>query len=143
VNATWKDIALYALALALSLYTVMGDTVTLAWNPNPLGENVTNYTVYYGRSSGTYSDCATTIETNLTISLDPGRWYFMVLANNTIASSLASTEVVYDMPGILPVVVTLWIEGSRYLQGPWSNLTSLQWTSLANGFWRGKIEIHK
>ena len=37
--------------LALFADSALGRTVTLVWDPNPAGENVTGYMVYYGTTS--------------------------------------------------------------------------------------------
>ena len=132
MNATWKDIALYALALALSLYTVMGDTVTLAWPANPPGENVVSYRVYSGRTlpltSWEFTD-----RTDLTVSVGSGTlyWFAVSAVNGELEEGPQSAPVSYLSGGEAPVpwVVETWVAGS--VAGPWGLVAANCWTSAA------------
>jgi len=68
-------------------------TVTVAWNPSPSPE-VTGYRVQYGSTSGIWP---TVIDvgpaTTARVTLDPGRYFFTVVAYSQTGVSASSNEV--------------------------------------------------
>jgi hypothetical protein len=74
--------------------------VTLKWDPNP-APNVAGYRLYYGTSSGVYTQEINVgnMTATLVSNLREGRTYFFaVTAYNTAAESLPSNEVSYTIP---------------------------------------------
>ena len=72
-------------------------SVTLAWNPNPGTDVITNYNLYYGAASGTYTNVVAA-GTNTTVPIpnlvDGATYYFAVTAVDTSGlESDYSTEV--------------------------------------------------
>ena len=74
--------------------------ITLKWDPNP-APNLAGYRIYYGTSSGVYTQEINVGNTTATLisNLTEGRTYFFaVTAYNTAAESLPSNEVSYMVP---------------------------------------------
>jgi hypothetical protein len=74
--------------------------VTLKWDPNP-ASNLAGYRLYYGTSSGVYTQEINVGNTTATLvsNLTEGRTYFFaVTAYNTAAESFPSNEVSYTVP---------------------------------------------
>jgi hypothetical protein len=74
--------------------------ITLKWDPNP-APNLAGYRVYYGTSSGVYTQeiDVGNMTATLVSNLKEGRTYFFaVTAYNTAAESLPSNEVSYTVP---------------------------------------------
>jgi hypothetical protein len=74
--------------------------ITLKWDPNP-APNLAGYRVYYGTSSGVYTQEIDVGNMTVTLvsNLKEGRTYFFaVTAYNTAAESLPSNEVSYTVP---------------------------------------------
>jgi hypothetical protein len=72
--------------------------VVLAWNANAPEENVTNYKIYYGYSSGVYEG-SYDAGTNLSLSLTLERQrviYFTATASNSVGESGYSNEIWYS-----------------------------------------------
>jgi len=103
VNYRFYRIIVLALALMLFIPAIsIAAEVTLAWDPNPVLENVDSYTVYCGYSSGNYEiNFNVGNQTTYTISgLESGqKYYFAVSAYNTDGrESPFSKEIVYYVP---------------------------------------------
>jgi hypothetical protein len=74
--------------------------VTLKWDPDP-ASNLAGYRLYYGTSSGVYTQEINVGNTTATLvsNLTEGRTYFFaVTAYNSAAESLPSNEVSYTVP---------------------------------------------
>ncbi len=107
---------LFVLASASS---AAAQTVTLAWDPNPVDDHVTMYTVHWGTVRGVYTDQRSVDgqTTEITISLPDRaavRHYFAVSASDGIDES-AMSEVVADF---LPPGQPRWIQALARLASP-------------------------
>jgi Domain of unknown function (DUF4082)/Bacterial Ig domain/Bacterial Ig-like domain (group 2)/Fibronectin type III domain len=102
----------------LLILAVLGTTVqaaqnvTLAWNASP-SSDVTGYRVYYGASSGNYSNSV--VVGNVTTNTVPGlasgaTYFFAVTAYNAIGlESLFSNEIGYTVPSTnTSPLMTIW-----------------------------------
>jgi hypothetical protein len=80
-------------------------TVTLAWDPSPAA-NATNYTVYYGPTSGDYTNSISVgLATSATISglVAGGIYYFAATVTDSSGlESAFSSEVSYNVPVVMP-----------------------------------------
>lgn len=118
---------LFVLLLAL-LLPMMAASVTVAWDPNPVEEQVTSYTVHWGSETRTYTQSMQVLSgTQLTFdsgTFAPGTvTYIAVTANNAYGlTSDFSNEVILDLRGpeyvrptapiLLEVTATVNTDGS-------------------------------
>jgi fibronectin type III domain protein len=82
--------------------------IMLNWDPNP-APNLAGYRIYYGTSSGVYTQEINVGNTTATLvsNLTEGRTYFFaVTAYNTAAESLPSNEVSYTVPAASAVTAS-------------------------------------
>jgi hypothetical protein len=131
----------------------MGGTVTLAWNPSP-GSGVTNYNIYYGVTSGAYTNQTPVGNvTNATIGLPARgvRYYFAATAVNASGlESVYSSEISWLDP-LPPPPPTNWLVSVTVQQSQdntnWLDLTNLPALSFTNPptapalYWRTKMNI--
>jgi hypothetical protein len=120
--------------------------ITLAWDPSP-DTNVTGYRLYYGPTSGTYTNSVTTVSNQVTVVLTNTRSaFFAATATNAAGmESDYSNEVQWTVATNAPrtnVVVAIQRSGSA--AGPWQTITQFtnDITSPANNgamFWRLQI----
>lgn len=92
-------LAVVVTAFAIGRTTAPPATVTLAWDASP-SPGIAKYTVYYGPSSGTYTNTAITGGTNTTLTVSNlvrgASYYFAATASDTNAlESDYSNEVSY------------------------------------------------
>jgi len=82
----------------LAAVPVRAATVTVAWNPSPSPE-VIGYRVQYGPTSGTWPQVVD-VGPALTarVTLDPGRYFFTVVAYSQTGVSASSNEVAVTIP---------------------------------------------
>jgi len=100
MHMKWVRISALGLLLALFLIGCFQEThrdITLLWDTNPLGENVTHYNVYQG-TDAEYGKIGETPETTyLVIGLEANTmYYFVVTAVNVVGESEYSNEVSYS-----------------------------------------------
>jgi hypothetical protein len=124
--------------------------VGLAWDPSP-DTNVTGYTIYWGTNNGNTESSAANATVDYTSRLDVGNQTTATLTNLTAGStyhfvvtaytadgveSLPSNEVIYTVPGLLHLTLSLAGEqqinfvteaGKSYFLQISSNL--VQWTT--------------
>ena len=98
------------LALCLSSSAFAASSVTLAWDPSS-GTNIAGYKLYYGGSSGTYTNTLTIgNSTNATVSnlVSGATYYFAATAVDTNGlESAYSNEVGYTNVVSAPPAITL------------------------------------
>ncbi len=76
---------------------------SLTWDPNPVGDNVTNYVIQYSTDGG---NSWTPVDTNSNSTsyelsgIGPGDYLFQVKAVNTVGQGLPSTQVEINSPAI-------------------------------------------
>lgn len=94
-------LALVVTAFAIGRTTAPPATVTLAWDASP-SPGIAKYTVYYGPSSGTYTNTVITGGTNTTLTVSNltrgATYYFAATASDATLESDYSNEVSYRPP---------------------------------------------
>src|SRR5437868_9258006 len=103
--------AAFAAALLLSAGLLLqkaaaATTLALTWQASPSSPAIDGYRVYYGTSSGNYSQHADVlgIGTSATVSKAPsgGTYYYAVVAYKGALESIHSNEVIRSTPAITP-----------------------------------------
>lgn len=81
------------------IVTTFNVTISLAWDANPSGDNVTNYNLYYGSASGVYNGVGSPVNVGNVISYEltinsaqvPG--FLALKAENASGESAFSNEI--------------------------------------------------
>lgn len=116
-------------------------SVTLAWNPNPPGEQVTHYTITAEEVFGMRKHTVTTTNTTATITgLQYGQpYFFSATATNETATSQPCDPITYTPPE----TVTLTIQIGDDLDEFTDIGTPVKLKKQARQFYRLKIEHNK
>ena len=120
--------------------TASGSSVTLAWNTS-VGTNVAGYYIYYGGTSGSYTnkvDAGTNLQVTISGIIRGDIYYFAATAYDTNGlESDYSNELVYAPPGPLPPPTGLHVLGLSVLsaadpRGPWAPMPGLNNLGVSN-----------
>lgn len=110
-------------------YPLPQASVTIGWDANPPGQNVTSYNLYWGDKTRAYTNVANTTATSFLLPVVRGSTNYIAVTAMIAPSveSLFSAELVYVAPAVPSpptnvVKVSVVVEGSTNL---------LQWIKLA------------
>lgn len=120
--------------------SVFGATVTLDWYRNP-EPDVNHYRIYYGNYSGVYFDCTDVFnQTNVTLLLPAGTWFFAATAlNDAGMESRLSQEISWTSPP--DTNLYLIMESSQNRSNGWRALFTNSVTATnTQQFYRLRIE---
>lgn len=93
-----KKLLLAALIALVPVFAFAAGEITVAWDPNPVEENVEGYRVYWSQTSGTYTQAdrvevlSPTVQAT-TPTLADGTWYLVATAYRGTAESGYSVEL--------------------------------------------------
>lgn len=119
--------------------TLCAHAVTLTWHANP-EPDIARYNLYWGGASGHYTNCITTTQTNLSMVLPTGVYYFVVTAQNTSnLESDPSNEVCWTNAPT-PRYVTNLFQHSMFINSNWLTLTSWVVQVQPTGFYRVRLD---